>query len=64
MFGSDPVVAAGKYDTFFLKGKVPLWNQMGHGKWATDPMYAGKVLTVYQRMLTFTATHSSRDWFS
>ena len=54
---ADPVVAASKYDTFFLKGKVPLWNQMGHGKWATDPTYAGKVLTVYQRMLTF-ASHA------
>jgi hypothetical protein len=58
LYGSDPVVAAAKFDTFFLKGHVPLWNQMGHGNWATDPTYAGKVLGVYTRILEFAAAHS------
>jgi len=51
LYGSDPVTAQRNYDTFFLKGKVPFWNQMGNGNWATDPFYAGKVLGVYARML-------------
>jgi mannosyl-glycoprotein endo-beta-N-acetylglucosaminidase len=53
LFGQDPTAAANTFDNFSLKGKVPLWNQMGHGNWATDPNYAGKVLKVYLRMLTF-----------
>jgi hypothetical protein len=55
LFGGDPVLAAQHYDTFFLKGKVVFWNQMGGGNWATDPYYAGKVLGVYSRMLASTA---------
>jgi hypothetical protein len=39
------------FDTFFLKGKVPLWNQMGNGNWATDPTYATKVVDLYARMI-------------
>jgi hypothetical protein len=42
-------------DSFFLKGKVPLWNQMGHGNWATDPTYASKVLLIYFDMINFAA---------
>ncbi len=53
LFGHDPALAANTFNNFSLKGKVPLWNQMGHGNWATDPNYAGKVLKVYLRMLTF-----------
>lgn len=53
LFGANPVAAATRYDNFFLKGKVPLWNQMGGGNWATDPTYAAKVLAVYGRMLAF-----------
>ena len=53
LFGHDPAVAVRSFNNFSLKGKVPLWNQMGHGNWATDPNYAGKVLKVYLRMLTF-----------
>jgi hypothetical protein len=53
LFGQDPSTAAGRFNNFSLKGKVPLWNEMGHGNWATDPDYAGKVLKVYLRMLTF-----------
>ena len=56
LFGSDPVGAAARYDTFFLKGKVPLWNQMGNGNWATSTTYAAKVLGVYAKMLAFAST--------
>jgi hypothetical protein len=51
LYGSDPVEAARRFDTFFLKGSAPAWNAMGNGKWATDPLYAGKVLRMYARML-------------
>jgi len=51
LYGSDPVEAARRFDTFFLKGSAPVWNAMGNGKWATDPLYAGKVLRMYARML-------------
>jgi flagellum-specific peptidoglycan hydrolase FlgJ len=30
---------------------------MGHGNWATDPNYAGKVLRIYLQMLAY-ADHS------
>jgi hypothetical protein len=53
LFGQDPAAAAHTFDNFSRKGKVPLWNQMGNGNWATDPNYAGKVLKVYLRMLAF-----------
>lgn len=55
LHGSDPVRAAQAFDTFSFKGKAPVWNVMGAGNWATDPLYAGKVLTIYSRMLTFKA---------
>jgi Mannosyl-glycoprotein endo-beta-N-acetylglucosaminidase len=57
LFGADPLAATAAFDHFFLKGKVPLWNQMGHGNWATDPNYAGKVLRIYAGMLAFAAQH-------
>lgn len=57
LWGADPVAAAGRFDTEYLKGKVPLWNMMGNGNWATDPGYALKVLTVYFQMLAFAANH-------
>jgi hypothetical protein len=53
LYGSNSGTAAQLYDSFPLKGKVPLWNQMGHGNWATDPTYAGKVLAMYDAMLAF-----------
>ncbi len=56
LFGSDPLVAAATFDSFYLKGKVPLWNEMGGGNWATDPNYAGKVLRIYEQMLNFANT--------
>lgn len=55
IYGSDPARAAFSYDTFFAKGRAPLWNIMGAGNWATDPLYAGKVLSVYQTMLEYKA---------
>jgi len=55
LFGADPATAAANFDDFFLKGKVPLWNEMGHGNWATDPDYASKVLRIYLTMLTYSA---------
>lgn len=53
IYGTDPARAAFSYDTFFAKGRAPVWNIMGAGNWATDPLYAGKVLAVYQTMLEF-----------
>jgi hypothetical protein len=55
IWGSDPVAAAATYNSFSFKGRAPTWNLMGNGNWATDPNYAGKVLTVYFEMLAFTA---------
>ncbi len=26
---------------------------MGHGNWATDPAYSGKVISVYRSMVAF-----------
>jgi Mannosyl-glycoprotein endo-beta-N-acetylglucosaminidase len=50
---------AAAYDNFFLKGKVPLWNQMGNGNWATAPDYAANVLTIYMKMIAYTAQHKN-----
>lgn len=49
----DPTVAARDFDTYFAKGWAPTWRDMGHGNWATDPAYAGKVIGVYHRMVAF-----------
>ena len=57
IYGADPGGAAASYDSFFAKGRAPLWNVMGGGNWATDPFYAGKVLSLYQAMLGYTALH-------
>jgi hypothetical protein len=53
LYGTNPMKAAASYDSFFLKGKAPLWNEMGNGNWATDPTYAHKVIDLYARMLTY-----------
>jgi uncharacterized coiled-coil protein SlyX len=53
LFGSDPATAIAQYDSFSLKGKVPLWNQMGNGNWATATDYAPHVLGIYQKMLMY-----------
>ncbi|HXY94151.1 MAG TPA: glucosaminidase domain-containing protein [Acidimicrobiia bacterium] len=55
IYGSDPVASAVAYDTFFAKGRVPTWNLMGNGNWATAPEYAPKVLGIYFDMLAFAA---------
>jgi hypothetical protein len=52
-YGMDPATAANNFDTFFAKGWAPTWEQMGHGNWATDPNYSGKVLHIYAEMLAF-----------
>jgi predicted nucleic acid-binding Zn-ribbon protein len=54
---SDPAVAARDFDTYFAKGWAPTWSDMGHGNWATDPNYAGKVLSVYSSMEAFAGAH-------
>jgi flagellar motility protein MotE (MotC chaperone) len=51
LHGTDPLRAAQTFDTFPFKGRAPVWNVMGAGNWATDPLYAGKVLDIYARML-------------
>jgi len=56
-YGSDPAVAVRNFDTFFAKGWAPTWNDMGHGNWATDRAYAGKVLNVYAAMVAFAQGH-------
>jgi hypothetical protein len=53
IFGPDPAAAAARFDTYFAKGRIPTWNAMGNGNWATDPTYARKVLSVYARMVAF-----------
>jgi hypothetical protein len=55
IYGSDPVSAARAYDSFFAKGRVPTWNLMGNGNWATAAEYAPKVLGMYFEMVAFAA---------
>jgi peptidoglycan hydrolase CwlO-like protein len=45
--------AAQAFDTYFAKGWAPTWHDMGHGNWATDPNYAGKVISIYNSMVAF-----------
>ena len=59
LYGHDADKAARLYDTFFLKGKAPLWNQMGGGNWATDPTYAPKVIGTYVQMIVFANANPS-----
>ena len=53
LFGGSPAAAVASYDSFGYKGSAPVWNVMGHGKWATDPDYAIKILELYARMVAF-----------
>ena len=39
------------FDAYFAKGWAPTWSDMGHGNWATDPNYSGKVIGVYRAMV-------------
>jgi uncharacterized protein YlxW (UPF0749 family) len=41
------------FDNYFAKGWAPTWRDMGHGNWATDPTYAGKVIGIYNSMVAF-----------
>ena len=41
------------FDSYFAKGWAPTWSDMGHGNWATDPNYSGKVIGVYRSMVAF-----------
>jgi peptidoglycan hydrolase CwlO-like protein len=52
-YGSDPATAAQNFDSFFAKGWAPTWSDMGHGNWATDPSYSGKVIHVFNAMVAF-----------
>jgi hypothetical protein len=52
-YGSDPATAAQNFDSFFAKGWAPTWSDMGHGNWATDPNYSGKVIKVFNDMVAF-----------
>jgi peptidoglycan hydrolase CwlO-like protein len=56
-YGSDPAVAVRNFDTFFAKGWAPTWSDMGHGNWATDRAYSGKVLNVYAAMVAHAQGH-------
>jgi hypothetical protein len=58
IFGRDPAAAAASFDNYVSKGRIPTWNLMGNGNWASDPMYASKVLVVYFDMITFAAKRS------
>jgi hypothetical protein len=59
LYGTDPAKAANLYDTFFLKGKAPLWNVMGNGNWATSTTYARSVIETFARMLAFVSANPS-----
>ena len=59
LYGTDPAKAANLYDTFFLKGKAPLWNVMGNGNWATSPTYARTVIETFARMLAYVSANPS-----
>ena len=52
-YGSDPATAVQNFDSFFAKGWAPTWSDMGHGNWATDPNYSGKVIKVFNDMVAF-----------
>jgi Mannosyl-glycoprotein endo-beta-N-acetylglucosaminidase len=56
-YGSNPATAIHNFDTFFAKGWAPTWTDMGHGNWATDKSYSGKVLNVYAAMVAFAQGH-------
>jgi hypothetical protein len=52
-WGADPTTAARNFDTYFAKGWAPTWRDMGHGNWATDPNYSGKVINVFHLMQSY-----------
>jgi hypothetical protein len=58
IYGHNPVAAAAAYDSFFAKGRVPTWNLMGNGNWATSTEYAPRVLGIYFEMVAFAARNA------
>ena len=56
-YGADPAVAVHNFDTFFAKGRAQTWQAMGRGNWATDPNYSTKILSIYFRVVVYTADH-------
>jgi hypothetical protein len=42
------------------KGRSPLWEQFGGGNWATDPLYAGKVLNISRQILDHAGASSTQ----
>lgn len=40
-----------RFDLVRPTGRAAHWEEMGAGNWATDPHYAGKVLSIYRDML-------------
>ena len=56
-WSADPDRAARQFDTFFAKGWAPTWSEMGHGNWATDPNYSGKVIGIYKQMVAYAQGH-------
>jgi hypothetical protein len=54
-YGADPGTAVANFNGFFAKGWARNWEDMGAGNWATDPGYARKVLSTYDRMLKYEA---------
>ncbi len=56
-WSADPDRAAHQFDTFFAKGWSPTWSEMGHGNWATDPNYSGKVIGIHKQMVAYTQGH-------
>jgi hypothetical protein len=55
LYPEDQVAAAHAYDSFFLKGKAPLWNLMGSGNWATDTGYAQKIVELFARIVAYSS---------
>jgi peptidoglycan hydrolase CwlO-like protein len=45
--------SAAAFDAYFAKGWAPTWSDMGHGNWATDPNYSGKVIGIYRSMVAY-----------
>jgi hypothetical protein len=39
------------------KGMAPNWEDLGNGRWATDPAYATKILNIYASMLQHARTN-------
>ncbi len=52
---ADPTPLAGAmiHPPRSYMGSAPTWREMGHGHWATSPIYASSVLRVYAAMLRF-----------